>query len=603
MYPPVPERPKKTDIVRSRNGCKSCRQRRTKCDEQKPICGTCARLGRVCESFKPEFKFRAVTGGRGRRVENDQIYTDRKLPIDAVGLNASQIHGGNNIEPICQSHLVSGQNLLIAPMITRYRMPSLSLMKSLQRLDMDILYSTYWEDYCLPALHPTFRAASHLVDGFPALKAAILTLSSCNFGRMQTERLAPTSIACSYTFRPNITHQTRSMHYYSTAIKSFARVSPQEYQNNVTTVLATIVLFAYIESSMGNFDGFNCHVQGLTKLLGLELGDRTSDPPSKALLVAWMQCRFHVWWARTYFSSLQVQLQQRSVLLPRALQESFENLHERRVAVLSILCESHQLNFKATLRHWECQNSTNARPGTEGSNWLDEGEVEKYCTLLAEESKKLDNWLAHLPSSERPLDIGLSSDDRQAHAPIEPVLFQSQDAALNYAYYAVSRIMQCVGFLHLLRRRDPQYIGHECDETRHWLQLLLGVVQGTNPRISIHRNNYTIGFSGLLLAALLRCQDLTLGMWIEQWLRDLEEMQPTEEGSFPVYQTVGIVKAINRQRQLGGDVFGVSLSIDDGGGTPKVSSYSSQSISTLLIHGKWRISGDLYTECISILRD
>ncbi|KAK9489147.1 hypothetical protein V1508DRAFT_89636 [Lipomyces doorenjongii] len=547
------------------------------CDEQKPICGTYARLGRVCETFKPEFKFRVVTGGRGRRVENDQRDTDRKVPIDAVGLNASDIHVGDDIEAICESHLVSRENLLVAPMITRCRMPSLSLMNSLQRLDMDILYSTYWEDYCLPALHPTFRAASHLVDGFPALKAAILTLSSCNFGRMQTERLAPTSIACSYTFRPNITHQTRSMHYYSTAIKSFTRLSPQEYQNNVTTVLATIVLFAYIESSMGNFDGFNCHVQGLTTLLGLELGNRTSDSPSKALLVAWRQCRFHVWWARTYFSSLQVQLHQRSVLLPRALQESFENLHERRVAVLSILCHSHQLNFKATLRHWECQNSTNAGPGTEGSNWLDEGEIEKYCTLLAEETKKLDNWFAHLPSSERPLDISLSSDDRQAHAPIEPVFFQSQDAA--------------------------QYVGHECDEARHWLQLLLGVVQGTNPRISIHRNNYTIGYSGLLLSALLRCQDLTLGMWIEQWLRDLEEMQPTEEGSFPVYQTVSIVKAINRQRQLGGDVFGVSLSIDDGGGTPKGSSYSSQSISTLLIHGKWRISGDLYTECISILSD
>ncbi|KAK9325369.1 hypothetical protein V1517DRAFT_191745 [Lipomyces orientalis] len=603
MYPPVPERPKKTDIVRSRNGCKSCRRRRTKCDEQKPICGTCARLGRVCESIKPEFKFRVVTGPGGCLEENNQRGTDRKLPIDVVGLNASQIHVGDDIEPICRPSLASRENSLEASMITRYRMPSLSLMKSLQRLDMDLFYSTYWEDYCLPALHPTFRVASQLVDGFPALKAAILTLSSCNFGRMQTERLATTLMAPSCTFRPNITHQTRSMHYYSSAIKSFGHLSPQEYQNNVARVLTTIVLFAYIESSMGNFDGFNCHVRGLTTLLGVELSKRTGDPPSKALLVAWMQCRFHVWWARTYFSSLEVQLQQRSVLMPRALHESFENLHERRVAVLSILCESHQLNFKATLRHWDCQNVKNTGCVTERSYWPDEEEIEKYCKLLAEETKKLDNWFARLPPSERPLDIGLSSGDRQAHAPIVPVFFRSQDAALNYAYYAVSRVMQCVRFLHLLPGGDPQYIGHECDEARPWLQLLLGVVQGTNPRISIRRNNYTIGFSGLLLAALLRCQDLTLGMWIEQWLKDLEEMQPTEEGSFPVYQTVGIVKAINRQRQLGGDVFGVSLSVDDGGGTPKVSSYSSQSISTLLIHGKWRISGDLYTECISIVRD
>ncbi|KAK9367947.1 hypothetical protein V1509DRAFT_106455 [Lipomyces kononenkoae] len=600
MYPPVPDRPKKTDIVRSRNGCKSCRQRRTKCDEQKPICGTCARLGRVCESVKPEFKFRVVTGsasGPGARVESDQRSDTRLLPIDAVSLTTSQIIVADNVEPSCRSPTANRVDSLVASMIARCPMPSLRFVKSLQRLDMDIFYSAYWEDRCLPALHPTFQAASQLVGDFPALKAAILTLASCNIGRMQTERIVSSLTARDCTFRPNITHQTRSMVYYSSAMKSFARLTPQVYQNNVTRVLTTIVLFAYIESSMGNFDGFNCHVQGLTTLFDMELRKATSDAPSKALLAAWMQCRFHVWWARTYFSSLEVQLQQRSVFLPRALQGSLDNLHERRVAVLSILCESHQQNFKATLRYWVCQ--------TERNNWSDEEEIEKYRTLLAVEAEKLDNWFAHLPPSERPLNIGLASGDHntQTHGPIEPVWFQSQDAALNYAYYVVCRIMQCTSLLRLLRSRDPQYLGHECDEVRPWTRVLLGVVQGTDTGISIRRNNYTIGFSGLLLAAVLRCQDLALGTWIEKWLEHLEEMQPTEEGSFPVYQTVGIVKAINRQRQLGGDVFGVSQTIDDGGGTPKLGSYNSQSISALLIHGKWRSSGDLYTECISIVRE
>ncbi|KAK9234197.1 hypothetical protein V1525DRAFT_459610 [Lipomyces kononenkoae] len=453
MYPPVPDRPKKPDIVRSRNGCKTCRQRRNK------VCRNgIARLGRVCESVKPEFKFRTVK--RFSSEPSSRVGNERKsdpsetgiLPIDDGSLTTSQINVWNNVESSCRPPAAIQHDSVVTS--TSYRMPSFSLMKSLQRLDMEIFYSTYWEDCCLPALHHPFRAASQLVDDFPALKAAILTLASCNIGRMQTERIVPTSIAGACTFRPNITHQTRSMVYYSYAIKSYARLSPQ----------------------------VNCHAQGLTRLFDIELRKTTSDPPSKALLAAWMQCRFHVWWARTYFSSLEVQLQQRPVLFPRALQGSFDNFHERRVAVLSIL-------------HWVSH--------IERDDWSDEDEIEEYCTLLAEEAKKLDDWFAHLPPSERPMNIALASDDLdQAHVPIEPFC----------------RIMQCAGFVRLLCSRDPQHLGHECDEVRPW---------GTDTGISVRRNNYTIGFSGLLLAVLLRCQDVTLGTSIEKWLENLEEMQPT----------------------------------------------------------------------------
>ena len=105
--------------------------------------------------------------------------------------------------------------------------------------------------------------------------------------------------------------------------------------------------------------------------------------------------------------------------------------------------------------------------------------------------------------------------------------------------------------------------------------------------ISVIRNNYTIGFSGLLLAASLRCQDVSPSLEIEQWLQTLEDMQPTEEGAFPVYQALAVVKAINRQRRIGRDVFGVSQPIDDSGGMPKFSSYNSQMIITLLV--QWEV--------------
>ena len=115
---------------------------------------------------------------------------------------------------------------------------------------------------------------------------------------------------------------------------------------------------------------------------------------------------------------------------------------------------------------------------------------------------------------------------------------------------------------------------------------------------SVIRNNYTIGFSGLLLAASLRCQNPSLGMEIEQWLQTLEKMKPTEEGAFPVYQALAVVKAVNQQRRIGRDVFGVSQPMDDGGGTPKFTGYNSQMITTILVHGKCRDVGTLFTDSI-----
>lgn len=217
--------------------------------------------------------------------------------------------------------------------------------------------------------------------------------------------------------------------------------------------------------------------------------------------------------------------------------------------------------MKETLKHWKYQINPEASSITDLQPiWHD---PEDCLVRLEDESRRLDEWLSFLPPSQQPLAHDVSKTS--------PISFESHDAALNFAYSVVARIMQCKSFLHNLPSRDPQQLGRECLEIEPWLRLLLRIVQGTDMQMSIIRNNYTIGFSGLLLAASLRCQDVSLGMQIEKWLQTLEEKQPTEEGAFPVYQTLAVVKGINRQRKMGRDVFGVSQPIDDGGGMPKFS--------------------------------
>lgn len=463
-------------------------------------------------------------------------------------------------------------------------LPDLDIVRSLQHTERDVFYSTYWEDICLPALHPMFSRTSRLGHSSSMLNHAMLALSSCNMSRLYAERRG-SSRKHMGAYSPSLVHQTRSQLYYSLAIKEFTTLKQIDSQSSLA--LPVLVLFAYIESSMGNFQGFNCHVQGLANFL-TDLQDQPGDSTFNALLTAWMQIRFVVWWARAYFSRLDIHLNLPSVPLPKNLENGVETMEERRVHVLNIMCESHRLNSKATLRHW-----------SQDSEHLNDDEITSL--RLAAESERLDSWLWHLPMEEQPLEVNFGSPNTNAMGSDAPVFFQSHDAALNFAYYVLARIMQCTGGLRRLQT-ETHVPALEYDDGQgcQWVRLLLNIANGTNMHTSVSKNSYTIGFSGLLLAGLLRCQDLTLGLEIESWLETLHSLQPTEEGAFPIYQTLGVAKMVNGQRMMGRDIYGVSQVEDDGGGFPKFTAYNSQLISSLLLHGVYRESGELFTECVSI---
>ncbi|KAH8433495.1 Zn(II)2Cys6 transcription factor domain-containing protein [Aspergillus melleus] len=546
MYKPVPARPKKTDIVRSRTGCQGCRERKTKCDEQKPTCGTCARLGKVCRDRDREFRFRVTTG----RAEA----TDRSSTSQAFELTGSD---GSAFA-------------------------DLDLIRSLQHTERDIFYSTYWEGQCLPALHPIFHSTSRHITNNVMLRDAILALSSCNLSRLHAEQRTQSTTSMGL-FSPSLIHQTRSQLYYSSAIRRFASLNQLEYQANPTLSLTVLVLFAYIESSMGNFHGFSCHVQGLSKLF-INIHDAVLSSTFTPLLSAWMQVRFVVWWARAYFSSIEVHQQLPSITLPPSLNAPCTSLHERRVTILSIMCEAHRISFQAALKHWSSDATCPDPNPTETPN---------PQVLLAEQSHRLDEWLSHLPPSEQPIPPTQSTPS-PAHQTNEPIIFPSHDAALNFAYSLVARIMTSPSFLATLPSTNPKDLGHECSASTPFLTLLLRILSGINLHTSLVQNTYTIGFSSLLLASLLRCQDPSLSLEIQSWLQKLNDVHPTEEGAFPVYQALRVARAVHRQRtEHGFDVFAISLPVDDGGGWPKFSAYNSQRIEGLVLHGKWRGSGRL----------
>ncbi|KAK5053684.1 hypothetical protein LTR84_001645 [Exophiala bonariae] len=367
-------------------------------------------------------------------------------------------------------------------------------------------------------------------------------------------------------------------------------MSYQEYRKHLPVALLVILIFAYIEYSSGNFEAFDHHIRGLTTFLDT-LQQESGDPSIKSLLAAWMQARLVVWWSRAYYRSVEAQINLPSVPLPAILYSNFGQFEERRVLVLSIMCESHRLNTQAVLKY--C--SSGLMRTDADARQLDH-EFEEIQTMLRTEAGKLDEWLLGLPPTEKPRMRDITEHSASMDTSI---YFQSHDAALNYAYYLVARITQSTECLSLLPTRTPHLLGHEFSETKPWILLLLRIAQGIDIKTAVTRNTYTIGFSGLLLAAFLRCQDLALSRLIENWLQALENLTPTEEGSFPVFQILSVIKAINSYRFMGRDVFAVSQPIDDLGG-PKLGCYCSQKIDSLFVHGKLRSTGDFFTELISI---
>lgn len=230
-----------------------------------------------------------------------------------------------------------------------------------------------------------------------------------------------------------------------------------------------------------------------------------------------------------------------------------------------------------------------------------DGNLEACFRALEEQERRLNDWLAHLPPSDLPIFEGQPyGDTRRLEDPRLPIFFESHDAALNYAYYTPYRVMQCRGLLSSLQCRSPRSGAYRFEEEESWIWLLLRIVKGTSFQTSLARNNYTIGFQGLLLAALLRCQNPVLGEEIQSWVQALADLQPTEEGAFPIYQTLGVIKAINGQKQSGIDVVGVTQHVDDGGGTPKLTAFNSQPIDRVVVHGRCRTTGVVVAKCVPL---
>ncbi|KAL6885666.1 hypothetical protein GGI43DRAFT_419059 [Trichoderma evansii] len=645
MYEPAPPRPKKTNICRSRNGCKMCRQRRKKCDDQKP-CGLCMRLGVACEQTFPTLEFRSVFGPSRSRKTGVRPVTSLYQP-NPPSCNFVAITGtspkhwrrspprmGGGSDTVFDPDSLLNVNMIPQPELCLFYDPKIhnrvqedypcsdlfeepldlgstesilvslgpSLLPQQRTSDVVRFYLNIWDVHCLPALNLAFKSMETIRSQSSLITDTIATLAASRLSRkLPQRRLLKPSDSLELDFRPDSGHEALSSELYGSALRKMSSWSPETFDSNPMLAFATLVLFCYVESSMGHFKGFYIHSQGVEKLL--KKSANLLFPHGAGLLAAWVEVKMQNWWRRAYFGVPEFFQDYFNPLLCPEMQFISNTTSGRTATILWILCESHRLNTAALIACWTKQgkNSPMLRENT-ASKLIDKATsaseqpipFSELLVMIKIYSEKLDEWRAPLPglaeikgNPSRLKRLDLKSPENEA------IYFSSHKFAMNMAYYVVARVMHSTGPLQTFDSASIHNIDDLYDEVEAWIFILLRIAAGISWEDCVCLNAYTIGFAGLLFTCALASRRLETGLWIQEWLKKRLDQGGIEEGNFPVFQILDAVRLINRERRNGLDVVALFQTVDDGGGRGKFGSYSSQSIWSMLVYARCRSTGEL----------
>lgn len=490
---------------------------------------------------------------------------------------------------------------------------SASLPKQLpapQSTDPQLFYMDLWNSECIPTLPSAFLQLGSPGSLPPMIINTMLALSASQLSRSVFKSRHPETSQVVGPRQPILLHQNFAYQFYGSAMQSLSRWQDSHSETSASLALAVMVLFCCLESVMGDFKAFSLHAMGVERLIESFHQTTIMSPGSSLeneLLMAWDQARLHNWWLRIHFSTPEIHLQHPPPLMHPALALKLEGGHHSRAMILRILCESYHMQLWALARCWQHVSLEDATSSTDTA-WREINASEQDtlpCNVslydivsqtLLENRRQLDDWHSRLESAERPL---FESQETQAFGSsfkrFRPLLFCTHTAAVNYAYYAAARVMACTGTLKRLLRIGEEHDADACDEG-YWISMLLRVISGMSWADCLHLNVHTIGLSGLLLACILRSNDPTLGEWVEHWLQCQDMYGATEEGSFPVQQIHQALHAVNVERRHGRDVLALYQPADDGGGESKYGSYTSQTITALVLFGRCGSTGLLYSK-------
>lgn len=475
--------------------------------------------------------------------------------------------------------------------------------------DIVAFYMNIWRFHCLPALNVTFKSMDTIRGQSSLITDTMATLAASRMSRkLPQRRFFVSSDSPGLYFRPDFGHESLSSELYGSALRRMSCWSSESFDSNPMLAFAALVLFCYVESSMGYFKGFYIHSQGIEKLL--KKSAHRIFPHGTGLLAAWVEVKMQNWWRRAYFGVPEFFQDYATPLLRPELQLISNTGSGRTATILWILCESHRLNTATLIACWARQGKGRQMREITASACVDSANQpfeqpsnsSEVMAMIEMYSEKLDEWRACLPdSAEIEMEASLSPSKRfvSISPEDEALYFPSHQSAMNMAYYVVARVMHSAGPLQTFASTSVHNIDDQYEEIEGWIFVLLRIAAGISWEECVSLNAYTIGFAGLLLTCALSSRTLETGLWIQEWLETHLGRDGIEEGNFPVFQILEAVRLINRERRNGLDVVALFQTVNDEGGKGKFGSYSSQLISSMLVYGRCRSTGELASYHVS----
>ncbi|KAK0108521.1 hypothetical protein ONS95_003326 [Cadophora gregata] len=237
----LPKKKVRASHTKSKTGCRTCKIRRVKCDESRPLCRNCFSTGRKCDGY-----------GVWTTGTINILTTKEVVPV--VQTVSPQSSNDSSPEPMNISFLVKLPGLVSAQLNDEERL-CFDFFRSTTIVKLPgLFYSHFWQELVLQAC---------VLE--PAVLHAVIALGSAH--RIEEETLRPRGAISLFDRTELSRREVFTIQEYSKAISHLRNRKTEDKTASLRVVLITCVLFVTLDLLRGEYGNAMTHTQSGWKLM------------------------------------------------------------------------------------------------------------------------------------------------------------------------------------------------------------------------------------------------------------------------------------------------------------------------------------------------
>lgn len=597
------------------------------CDERKPVCKACTRLGIPCDGYLLRHRFIGFAGFSELAAPVLQI--EQSIPSPQMNewpgdLEPSdlQARGGRSVEGEAQfsfpvygsgsclktEETIGDDVTSVNPTYAGDSSPGLwggspealspfgqSEMQMHQFLpspkrgssDVEKFYLEKWYTCVVACLPPVFHDITAGMPDFPPLWSAILAISASYLAHIESSIVITNAGGRRSRYVPQSEHQYRSLEFYDRGVSELKRRVSSSGPADIAYVLATSLILHYFEIDSGSVVGAGGHMESIDNIVTSSYDVLNADLTGQRLLCTWMVLRGDVVSRRLSVGlgltglpasisadelddimskaatpyDLIMRLLLRSLSLVRVIildwcvcrGTSLVTQEEKDAAFASVLA---QVLLESRR---DCSSSESSAAAA-----IDHG----YWESLEKQRAKLDEWHSRLHVSELPIDDSFTSQttyDSPATdtttsdaAHVEPLRFQTHEAAMNYMYYGLAQMLSSRRVLEQIASVEAPP-AELTSRNYPWEHLILRIAKGLNLADCVAKHTFRPGVMSVLSTCAAYCPHMGVTKMAEQCLSQLEARGLAVEDGIPLTLIKRELNFITGAKKQDQDIFRISV--------------------------------------------